>query len=91
MTEKQAPCCARYTGQLVREQGELRRVARMANRRAAKGLSIVGEQAQIVEIKARIAWVEAAIVDHEAEHADVLLPLLRDDYGIADLMVGGQD
>lgn len=69
MAEKLPPCCARYQGNLVREEGELRRVARMANHRSGKGLSTAREQARIAELKTSIARIKDAIVDHEAEHA----------------------
>lgn len=69
MAEKFEPCCARMQTALVREEGELRRVARMANRRAGRGLSTVREQAQIAQIKTQIQTIKAATEDHEAEHA----------------------
>ena len=70
---KQLPCCARIQTALVREEGELRRTARMANNRASKGLSTVREQARIAEIKDQIARIKASIDEHEAEHAGELV------------------
>jgi ribosomal protein L29 len=66
---KLPPCCARFQTALVREEGELRRVSRMANNRMGRGLSTVREQARIAEIKTAIARIKTSIDDHEAEHA----------------------
>jgi hypothetical protein len=70
MAEKMQPCCARLQTALTREDGELRRIARMANRRATRGLSTVREQARIAEIKTAIQTIKGNIEDHEAEHAE---------------------
>jgi hypothetical protein len=67
--EKMQPCCARLQTALVREEGELRRVARMANRRSGKGLSTAKEQARIAEIKTAIRVIKGNIEDHDADHS----------------------
>lgn len=66
---KMEPCCARLQTALVREEGELRRIARMANRRASRGLNTTKEQAEIARLRTQIAHIKGNIEDHEADHS----------------------
>jgi hypothetical protein len=69
---KQKPCCARIHGRIVGEEANVARLARIASRRAAQGLSTSSAQAAIENAKATVAETRARLVDHEAEHAGEL-------------------
>lgn len=67
---KQQPCCARFTGRITQEKGNLQHLAKRAARRTSKGLLVDAKLlAEIDEAKASIEYAKQGQIDHEAEHA----------------------
>jgi hypothetical protein len=69
---KMAPCCNRHHYQVESDRAEIARLARVASRHHAKGQNISSLQKRIAAGKLELARHEAALVDHEAEHAEDL-------------------
>ena len=65
---KMLPCCARLQTNLHREEGELRRLSRIANNRISRGQDTLEVQAQIAAKRVQLADIKRVIEDHEAEH-----------------------
>lgn len=67
---KQPPCCARFASAILREKGELGRLARAANRAAEKGRPVTKYTDQIAKTRVALASAEQYLIDHEADHAE---------------------
>lgn len=62
---KQKPCCARFATQILREKGEIVRLARQL----AKYPDRVSLQTQLAKVRESLAITERYRDEHDAEHA----------------------
>ena len=69
MSKKMEPCCARLQTRLTQVGNEIRSVAKIAAARDAKNRDISKQLEQIAELKEERTKAEAAIADHDSEHA----------------------
>ena len=65
---KEAPCCARKTGCVTREEANLRTVIRKAGSQPHRWKTFW--EPRVATAKATLAQARQAVIDHEADHAD---------------------